>query len=201
MSTREEGTIMKTTERIGIAVSALAVATLGIIGCGAGVDADSDEVGLEREALSVARNVAKTCAIQTINGHYLTAVGGGGHDGVAFDVLHTDATQVSAWETFTLVDTGEGGPTPFGIRTVRGLYLTANDGGGRINQVMRSNASTIRAWERFGLVALGGNSYGIETVDGHYLTAVDGGGRIADTIHSDANSILAWEQFQLHCNE
>ena len=36
-------------------------------------------------------------AIQTIDGHYLTAVGGGGR---TTDVIHSDATQVQAWEIF-----------------------------------------------------------------------------------------------------
>ena len=39
-------------------------------------------------------------AIKTANGHYLTAVGGGGQ---ITDVLHTDATGVGAWEQFRLV--------------------------------------------------------------------------------------------------
>src|SRR5262245_50598076 len=42
-----------------------------------------------------------TCNIKTLTGNYVTAVGGGGHDGVAFDALHTDATVASGWETFT----------------------------------------------------------------------------------------------------
>ena len=36
-------------------------------------------------------------AIQTINGHYLTAVGGGGR---TTDTIHSDATRVGSWERF-----------------------------------------------------------------------------------------------------
>ena len=35
----------------------------------------------------------------TTNGHYLTAVGGGGR---TTDTIHTDATRVGAWEKFTV---------------------------------------------------------------------------------------------------
>ncbi len=36
-------------------------------------------------------------SIQTINGHYLTAVGGGGR---TTDAIHSDATRVGSWEKF-----------------------------------------------------------------------------------------------------
>ena len=38
-------------------------------------------------------------AIQTFDGHYLTAVNSGGV-GSAFDALHSNATQIQAWEEF-----------------------------------------------------------------------------------------------------
>ena len=37
--------------------------------------------------------------IQTLDGHYVTAVGGGGR---TTDTIHTDATRVGAWEKFTV---------------------------------------------------------------------------------------------------
>src|ERR1700730_4404134 len=37
------------------------------------------------------------CSFQTFNGHYLTAVGGGGR---TTDVIHTDAVRVGSWERF-----------------------------------------------------------------------------------------------------
>ena len=39
------------------------------------------------------------CVFQTANGHYLTAVGGGGR---TTDTIHSDATRVGAWEKFTV---------------------------------------------------------------------------------------------------
>ena len=40
-----------------------------------------------------------SCDIQTLDGHYVTAVGGGGR---TTDTIHTDATRVGAWEKFTV---------------------------------------------------------------------------------------------------
>ena len=37
--------------------------------------------------------------IQTIDGYYLTAVGGGGR---TTDTIHSDATRVGSWEKFTV---------------------------------------------------------------------------------------------------
>ena len=39
------------------------------------------------------------CVFQTVNGHYLTAVGGGGR---TTDTIHSDATWVGSWEKFTV---------------------------------------------------------------------------------------------------
>ena len=47
----------------------------------------------------IAINGPLTCSIQTTNGHYLTAVGGGGR---TTDVIHSDATHLLGWEQFTL---------------------------------------------------------------------------------------------------
>jgi hypothetical protein len=137
------------------------------------------------------------CVFQTVNGHYLTAVGGGGR---TTDVIHTDATQIGAWEKFTLVDSDSGtAPIEYGIETVNGHYLTAVGGGDRITDVIHSDATQLQAWEKFTLYSLGGGVYDIQTIDGHYLTAVGGGGRITDTIHSDATTVGAWEKFTITC--
>jgi hypothetical protein len=147
-----------------------------------------------------AKNAPTNCYIQSYDGHYLTAVGGGGR---SFDVLHTDATRPLAWEKFTLVDADKGTPNiTYGIRTVKGYYLTANDGGGRIDNVMRSNATSIRDWEEFQMESLGNGWYAIKTFRGTYLTAVNSGGlstQTRDVIHSDARWIRNWEKFKLTC--
>ena len=84
------------------------------------------------------------------------------------------------------------------IRTYNGRYLTAVGGGGRITDVIHSDATRARAWEYFDLVDSGtGQSYveyGFRTATRNFLTVVGGGGRITDVIHSDARSIQAWER-------
>jgi len=137
------------------------------------------------------------CVFETVNGHYLTAVGGGGR---TTDVIHTDATQIGSWEKFTLVDSNSGtAPIEYGIETADGHYLTAVDGGGLITDVIHSDATQLQAWEKFTLYGLGNSVYYIQTINGHYLTAVGGGGRTTDTIHSDATRVGAWEEFTVTC--
>lgn len=63
-------------------------------------------------------------AIQTYNGNYLTAVGGGGK---LDDAIHTDVTHIAEWEKFRFIDIGNG---QHAIQTCNGYFLTANLGGG-----------------------------------------------------------------------
>jgi hypothetical protein len=81
--------------------------------------------------------------LQTTNGHFLTAVGGGGR---TTDVIHSDATHLQAWEKFTLSSLGSG---VYDIQTVNGHYLTAVGGGGRITDTIHSDATRVGAWEKF----------------------------------------------------
>lgn len=147
-----------------------------------------------------AKNGPTNCYIRSYDGHYLTAVGGGGRNS---DVLHTDATKAQAWERFTLVDSDKGTPNiTYGIRTVKGYYLGAVDGGGRVDNVMRSSATQIRDWEEFQLESLGGGYYAIKTFRGNYLTAVNSGGlstQVRDVLHSDASQVRNWEKFRFTC--
>ncbi len=147
-----------------------------------------------------AKNGPVVCAIQTYNGHFLTAVGGGGR---IKDVIHTNATQARSWEKFTLEDLDLGTPViTYGIKTANGHYLTAVDGGGRISDVIHSDATQPNAWEQFVFESLGYGWYDIKTVNGHYLTATGGGGHgteVPETMHSDATHVNTWEKFQLVC--
>jgi hypothetical protein len=137
------------------------------------------------------------CVFQTVNGHYLTAVGGGGR---TTDVIHTDATAIGAWEKFTLVDSGSGTATiQYGIETSNGHYLTAVGGGGRTTDVIHSDATQLQGWEMFTLYSIRPGVYDIQTINGHYLTAVGGGGLTTDTIHSDATTVGSWEEFTVSC--
>jgi hypothetical protein len=81
--------------------------------------------------------------IETSYGDFLTAVGGGGR---TTDVIHSNATQLQAWEKFTLVPVGQGW---YAIETSDGDFLTAVGGGGRTTDVIHSNATQIQAWEEF----------------------------------------------------
>lgn len=93
------------------------------------------------------------------------------------------------------------GPQTCSIQTMTGNYLTAVGGGGRIWDVLHTDATRVGGWEKFTLIDAGDGTpnvrYGIRTAGGRYLTAVGGGGRITDVIHSDATQIHGWEKFTL----
>jgi hypothetical protein len=154
---------------------------------------------------SAATPTKTNCTFKTADGHYVTAVNSGGLTGLGqppFDVIHTDAVRVGSWETFALVDAGDG--THYGIQAFDGHFLTAVGGGGRTTDVIHSDATQLQGWEKFTVTkvpsAPGGQAvYSIGTIDGHFLTAVGGGGRTTDTIHSDATVANGWEQFHIHC--
>src|SRR5579862_1605213 len=141
------------------------------------------------------------CTIRAFDGHYLSAIGGGGR---TTDVIETNRTVPSTWETFTLVDAGDG--DHWGIRTSNGDFLTAVGGGGRTTDVIHSNATLLRSWEKFSLAKSasfpGVGWYAIQTIDGHYLTAVNSGGIGSpfEAIHSNATQIQAWEEFFFSCH-
>jgi len=118
-------------------------------------------------------------SFQTPSGNYLTAVDGGGRTS---DVLHTDATQVKAWEQFRVYDLSEGGvaPTYFVLQTSSGKYLTAVGEGGKYEDAIHTDATQIGAWERVRIVKCGdlgsGFQYTIIAADDAPLSAVKGGG-------------------------
>ena len=172
----------------GMAGAAVAIGALSLMG-----------VASASAAEPVAQTLAapNVCALGTADGHFLTAVGGGGR---TTDVLHTNATRVGAWEKFTLIDSGDS--IHFGLRTSQGYFLTAVGGGGRTTDVIHSNATNLLGWEQFTFssVAGGGINPGvIRTIDGHLLTAQDSGGRTTDVIHSNATRIGSWEKFNFMC--
>jgi hypothetical protein len=85
------------------------------------------------------------------------------------------------------------------FQTPLGYYLTAVGGGGRITDVIHTNATRPQSWEKFNLYYQGfSNVYAIQTsVSFDYLTAVGGGGRESDVIHSNATLPQSWERFNL----
>jgi hypothetical protein len=141
---------------------------------------------------------ASICSLQSFDGHYLTAVGGGGR---VTDVIHSDANVARAWEKFRFVEVrAPGMPLRYAIQTMTGNYFTIVGGGGRVTDVIHSNATRIGAWEIVRLVSLGHSIYAIQTATGNFLTAQDSGGRVTDVIHSNATRIGTWERFRLYCH-
>jgi hypothetical protein len=178
-----------------IAAAATGLAALGLTGVAS--------AGTSHAAAPVS-GLTATCTIQAFDGHYLSAIGGGGR---TTDVIETNRTVPSTWETFTLINLADDASLPHsGIRTANGNFLTAVGGGGRTTDVIHSNATVLQAWEKFTFVPVGsgGNPgwYAIQTIDGHYLTAVNSGGigSAVEAIHSNATQIQAWEEFFVSCH-
>ena len=181
-------------------VAAIAAAATGLAALGLTGVASAGTV----PAAVPATGFSVVCTIQAFDGHYLSAIGGGGR---TTDVIETNRTVPSTWETFTLVATGDDSlPIRYGIKTATGNWLTAVGGGGRTTDVIHSNATVLQAWEKFNFVPLspgGGSAFwaAIQTIDGHYLTAVNSGGigSSPEAIHSNATQIQAWERFFFSC--
>jgi hypothetical protein len=93
-------------------------------------------------------------------------------------------------------------PGHFAIGTYRGNYLTAVGGGGRITDVVRTDATTAGPWEQYRLFLVLGSGipqqYAIQTASANYLTAVGGGGQTTDPLHTDAKQVQAWEEFRFY---
>jgi hypothetical protein len=201
---RERTNIMNVKNRIGYIVGVITAIMILWFSVGSVASAKtvrSSSTMMEAQhtgfALPAINGPVTGCVFQTSNGHYMTAVSGGGR---TTDVIHTDATRIGTWEKFTLIDSGDGSPNiHYGIQTYYGYYLTAVSGGGRITDVIRSNATHLLDWEKFSLVSLGYGVYAIQTINGNYLTAVGGGGHVTDAIHSDATGIGGWEEFVVSC--
>jgi hypothetical protein len=136
-------------------------------------------------------------AIKThLKGKFLTAVGGGGR---TTDVIHTDAVEPRAWESFTLW--ADGATQNYALQTVDGHFITAVNAGGMTSDAIHSDATKILGWEMFKLVPqpqLGPAAHAIQTQRGFFLTAVGGGGHASgETIHTDAVTARDWEFYQI----
>jgi hypothetical protein len=137
-------------------------------------------------------------AIRTQKGFYLTAINGGGR--TADPIVVTASTTAGPWEKFRFTVTSPSSPHDKSIQTASGNYLTAVNGGGLTANVLHTDATQAKDWERFRLLDLGvGNFapsyYAIQTIKGFYVTTVGAGGKNTDAIHTDAKQIQAWEQF------
>lgn len=117
------------------------------------------------------------CAIATSNGNFVTAVNKGGM-GESADTLplHTDATQIRAWEEFELLQVSE---KEVALKTANGYFVTAINGGGvgeSANKYpLHTDSTHIDSWEIFNVCFLDNGKCAIETPSGNYLTAVNKG--------------------------
>jgi hypothetical protein len=133
-------------------------------------------------------------AIQTSNGHYLSAKNGGGVFGP--DAVDTGATQIGPNEKFILI------PQPnnrYAIATLTGYYLTAMQGGGlATGDVFHTDGRKVQDWELYTITLQADGRYTIQTFKGLYLTAVGAGGMTGSgALHTDARQALEYERFRL----
>jgi hypothetical protein len=150
----------------------------------------------------MAKVTANKIAIRTSNGHYLTAINGGGMGEAANHLpIHTDAGKVGGWEKFRVRFHPDGFCT---IQTFSGNYLTAVNGGGvgaPPNHPVATDRSEIQEWETFTMESLGQGLYAFKTARGSYLNAVGGGGKGEAAnklpLHTDATHAKGWEKFIL----
>ena len=162
------------------------------------------------ESLVLVPQTDGSYAIRTTTGFYITAVNGGGLGGPnnASSIIHTDATAIGPWETFTF-DAFKPAPSPVAIRTSSGRLLTVVNNGGLggpndASSIIHTDAKAVGPWEKFTLKMLDASkmTYALQTMSGNYLTAVNGGGLggpndASSPIHTDSTNVGAWESLQL----
>lgn len=146
--------------------------------------------------------------IETVDGHYLTAAGGGGYgganegpDAVALrsDAVHADASVRFDW---IWLDKDH---TRFALKTMKGTFLTAVNGGGiggpnDGRSPFHTDAKALGPDEVFRVHFDAGGKVTLRTRKGFYMSAVNGGGYGGPNtvpLHTDATSIGPWETFQL----
>jgi hypothetical protein len=92
-------------------------------------------------------------------------------------------------------------PGEFALRTKKGFYVTAIDGGGRTaDPILITTATTAGPWEKFTFALTYPDTphdKSIQTSRGNYLTALNGGGLTGSAFHTDATQARDWERFRL----
>lgn len=95
----------------------------------------------------------RSFALRTVNGNYLTAENSGGIGGPndSSSPIHTDATEIGAWQKLTIRFLPNDKAT---IQTPSGHFLTAVNGGGMggPNDAIVTNRTKQGAWEAFRIV-------------------------------------------------
>jgi len=121
-------------------------------------------------------------ALQAYNGQYVCAEGGGGQ------ALIANRNWVQQWETFGLVDMGNG---KVALQAYNGQYVCAEGGGG---QALLANRNWIKAWETFELVDMGNGKVALQAYNGQYICAEGGGGQ---ALVANRNWAQQWETLGL----
>jgi hypothetical protein len=138
------------------------------------------------------------CAIQTSNGRFVTAVGGGGR---VTNVMRTDATSVGPNEKFTLESVGDG--VHVDLRTRTANYVTAVNSGGlthnQVTDVLHTDATRLDTWELLEIIGQGDGTVAVRLFDRHFLTAVDGGSRATGAFDTNRSTVGSWEKFRFIC--
>jgi hypothetical protein len=126
-----------------------------------------------------------------MNGYFLVANAGGGRITSVFSNPSPDFPR--EWGRFTLIQQNDG---TYAIQTASGNYLTAVGGGGLAHGTAESDnlhtdATWVRAWEKFRLVDQGDCTYTIQTASGYYLGPGPAG------ISTDISDVRAATRFRL----
>ena len=125
-------------------------------------------------------------ALRAYNGQYLCAEGGGSGAVVA------NRNAIGAWETFKLIDRGNGNVA---LQAANGQFVCAEGGGGG---AVVANRNAIGAWETFKLIDLAvpvvPAQGALQAANGQYVCAEGSGG---GAVVANRNAIGAWETFKL----
>lgn len=92
-------------------------------------------------------------------------------------------------------------PGEFALRTSKGYYVTAINGGGRyVDPTIVTAATLAGPWEKFRIsIPIPAPAYdkSFQTATGNWVTAVGNGGMTSNALHTDATQISGWEQFRM----
>ena len=127
-------------------------------------------------------NTPPIVALRAANGQYVCAEGSGG------GAVVSNRNAISAWETFKLINRGNGNVA---LQAANGQYLCAEGSGGG---AVVANRNVIGAWETFKLINRGNGNVALQAANGQYVCAEGGGG---GAVVANRNAIGAWETFKL----
>ena len=157
-------------------------------------------VGLVGAAKDAYASTYIAITLQSINGYYVTAEGGGGGD------VNANRTAAYAWESFELIDLNggslESGDTVY-VQTSNFYYFTALDGGGsslKAYAYYPGYNETFRIYKMQDVSVVSGtisngNQVAMQTVDYWWVVAEGGGG---GTVNANRTSPGAWETFSIN---